>query len=208
MTQLVPGDVWAIVPARSFHTAKSRLEGELAPPTRRRVAQELLLGVIAALRSHGAVGGVVLATDDEHVAAECGAERVRLDRPGEPLASIISGAVDEATAAGARYALIVMADLPLIAPADIDAILAGVAPDRVVLAPDHTGRCTNAMCMPLTASMCLAFGTGESFARHRAASRDAGWMPVTLLRRGLLRDLDVDGDLTGPVRAWIEARVP
>lgn len=202
------GEVWAIVPARSFDTAKSRLEGELAPATRRRVARDLLRGVVSAVRAHAAVAGVILATDDAAVADACDAERVRIDKPDEPLAAIITGAVDDVRRAGARYALVVMADLPLIAPGDVDAMLDRAAEGRVVLAPDHTGRCTNAMCVPLAVPIAMAFGTGESYVRHRDAARAVDHVTVSLLRRGLLRDLDVDGDLSGPVRAWVEARVP
>ncbi len=97
--------------------------------------------------------------------------------------------------------LALAADLPLLAPADVHALLRRAGPDRAVIAPDRLGLGTNAVAAP--PGFPFTFGA-PSFARHVALARAAGLTVIPLRTPGLAVDLDGpwDMDLLGAT-VWI-----
>lgn len=196
--------IWSVTPARSFDTAKSRLSPQMNGVQRIELARRCLQHLLGVLHTAPDVDGVVLATDDDEVAALAAADDlVRWDGPGEGLADIVSGGVETAWAAGADAVLVIMADLPLATTADIAALVSRWSPDSVVIAPDHAGRHTNALLVGRDVPFEMAFGSADSLARHRASARAAAARVTCVARPGLCRDVDRWSDVTRRVSLWL-----
>jgi len=200
---------WALVPARSFRTAKSRLGGK----TRAAVARALFDRVVGVLAQSRLVDGIVVATDGGDVA---GAARVHradalIDLPDQGLAQIIDRGLAHLTALGARAAVVVMADLPLLGPRHVEHLLGALDGSDLALAPDRDQAGTNALALRLPAAMPTCFGNPDSLARHLEAARRHG-LGVCLVRaHGLAFDVDHPADLDELVAGTTpkaEARVP
>jgi 2-phospho-L-lactate/phosphoenolpyruvate guanylyltransferase len=95
---------------------------------------------------------------------------------------------------GATCVALVAADLPLLEPADVAALVAAAHGSGVALAPDSRGSGTNAICLTLPTSFRLHFGPG-SFALHQAEAARCGITAVTITRQGLGFDVDEPADL-------------
>jgi 2-phospho-L-lactate guanylyltransferase len=202
---------WALVPARSFRTAKSRLGGR----ARAAVARALYDRVVGVLAQSRLVDGVVVATDGGDVAAAARlhkADHLIDDPRGAPLASIVDRGLAHLAARGARAAVVVMADLPLLGPRHVEDLLAALDGADLALAPDRDQAGTNALALRLPAALRTCFGNADSLARHLAAA-DAHGLTVRLVRaHGLAFDVDHPADLAelvdGAPPAEAEPRVP
>jgi 2-phospho-L-lactate guanylyltransferase len=179
---------WAIVPAKGFTRGKSRLAPALADAARAALARRLFEHVLDA--TAGAVDGILVATDADEVAAVARGAAVRRDAGAVGLAAVVDAALADVAARGAQRALVLMADLPRITPADIRAVLAALDRAPIVVVPDRYWRHTNALALAPPTRIATAFGTGDSFAAHRAA---AG--ALVLDNENIAFDLDEPGDL-------------
>lgn len=187
---------WALIPARDFATAKSRLGW--TPDRRAALARELLERTIAVVRPR--VSGVLVCTDAAgvvDVAEAAGCAWLR-DPPGASFSEVIDGGLAHLWRRGVTRAVVIMADLPLLAGADVDALLDAVDGDVGAIAPDRHGLGTNAVVLTLSPGDRTCFGHPDSFLRHQARR------PAAVVRRpGLGLDLDVPEDL-----AALQARCP
>ena len=184
---------WALIPAKGFSRAKTRLNPALAPLERAALARRLLLNALSACAGCPQVAGALVVTDCPRVAAlarERGAEAL-LDPPGAGLAAVIGGGLAALTARGASAAVVLMADLPRLAPDDVASMLAALAGADVALAPDGEGEGTNALATRLPPALPSRFGRYGSFGAHREAVRALGLTVAVVRRPGLA--LDVDG---------------
>jgi 2-phospho-L-lactate guanylyltransferase len=191
---------WALVPARSFRSGKSRLAGDPRVGSERaQLARSLfdrVAGVLAGARS---IDGILVATDGADVAAAAaqhGAD-VLFDQPRghapQPLASIIDRGLAQLASRGARAAIVVMADLPAVVPADVARMHDALATADLVLAPDRDLLGTNALAVRLPAPIATRFGHRDSFPRHLTAS---GALRLAVVHSpGLAFDLDQPADL-------------
>src|SRR5579863_5701143 len=143
-----PRPVWAVVPAKSFAHGKSRLSPILPDGERARFASELLAHTLAVLGASG-LDGVLVATDGDDVAALAGTHgaAVLRDSGATGLAAVVDGALVELAARGARAALVLMADLPDLAPGDVRQIVGALAGCDVAVVRDHKGPHTNALAL-------------------------------------------------------------
>lgn len=182
----------AIVPVKALERAKSRLAGVLSPVERRLLVLEMLGRVLTALRQSSATTIWVVSTDAtvRAFAEASGAT------PLEERASDLNGALEQARAvaraAGAEALLVVPADVPLLAPADVAAMAALLAVGAVALAPDAAGRGTNALALrlgPRAAELPFTFGV-DSAARHLRAAAERGLVARTYHAPTLALDVD------------------
>ena len=90
--------------------------------------------------------------------------------------------------------LIVPADLPLIEPADVAALLDAAGGAATIIAPDRAASGTNALLLGPPAAVEPSFGEG-SFARHRGSIAAAGLTCSVVSRPGLALDLDTPTDV-------------
>src|SRR5260370_16769593 len=140
--------IWALVPAKAFDRGKSRLAPALPDPARQAFAQRLFEHVLETIIASHAVDGILVSTDSPAVADAARKYRafVRFDPPGvATLARVVDGGLVELEARGARTALVLMADLPAIQPADVRAVVALLANHQVVLVSAADGRHTNGL---------------------------------------------------------------
>jgi FO synthase len=183
------GRVSAIVVARS-QGAKTRLSSVLSPEGRVALNRSMLKQVLRSLRAARGIERIVLVTSDES-AAQAGVELVRDAGTGQ------SAAVETGLAhvAGTTDAAIVLAaDTPGVSPREIEALIAALAQNDVVIAPDHRGEGTNALALRLPARMRMQFGVA-SLLSHLHSARELGARATILELTGLSRDIDLPEDL-------------
>jgi 2-phospho-L-lactate/phosphoenolpyruvate guanylyltransferase len=188
-------DVWAIVPVKRLSLAKQRLSSILLPHERVKLARTMLHDVLTALRAAAGVKGIIVVSADPAVAkiaqiydaqtaggaAECGLN-----------AAVWTGLRSIERQPGG--ALIVPADVPFAAPAELHAVIAGLAGQPIVLAPATADGGTNALAMRAPGRMAPCFGE-DSFERHRACAGTAS-LGVSIVRAaGLGHDIDRPRDL-------------
>jgi 2-phospho-L-lactate guanylyltransferase len=199
--------VWAVVPVKGFARGKSRLDGVLTKTAREDVARALCEHVLSTLAACDAIEGVLVATDCPQVEAFAesqGALVVRDDpsSPGEEgevavgsLALVVDRALGVLTCQGARAALVLMADLPLLAPDDVRALVAALERAPMVVAPDRAGQGTNALGLSPPNRIPTCFGSETSFPRHVARAESEGIALAIHRSEGTAFDLDSPDDL-------------
>jgi 2-phospho-L-lactate guanylyltransferase len=186
------------VPAKSLARGKSRLRPVLGDPERVAFARGLLEHVLDVLAASG-LDGVLVCTDGDdvaEVAASRGAAVRRDEGRGGSLAHVVDAALADVASRGAAAALVLMADLPRLEPADVAAVLAALEDHDVAIAADHLGRHTNALALSPPTAIATRFGSPESFAEHCAAARAAGLRLGVVERPRIALDVDDPGDIT------------
>jgi 2-phospho-L-lactate guanylyltransferase len=201
--------VWAVVPAKGFARGKSRLDGVLTKAAREDVARSLCAHVLSTLSTSGAIEGILVATDCplvELFAESRGALVIRDDPWKSPLggeaevavgslALVVDRALGALAGRGARAALVLMADLPLLAPDDVRALVAALDRAPLVVAPDRAGNGTNALGLAPPDRILTCFGSETSFHRHVARAESEGMALAIHRSEGTAFDLDSPDDL-------------
>ena len=166
----------AVVPMKSMDLAKSRLSAVLDPAGRRALAGQMLDHVLQTLR-------------------EAGIASVRVADGDRDLNTDVAAAARLVQEEGATELLLVMADLPYLAPADIATVLEAGRKSAVVIAEAKDGG-TNALLLRPPTLLDFAFATHRPSASfHAEAARNAGIEPIVVRSSGLSRDIDTPGDL-------------
>lgn len=189
-----------MVPVKGFARGKSRLSPVLADDERARFARELFEHVLGVLVSSEVIERVVVATDADDVAELAVVRGAVVIRDGgravEPgttrLAHVVDGALSQVHG---DAAVVMMADLPRIIPADVRAVVDALATHDAVVVRDHLGAHTNVLAMRPPAAMRTRFGRDDSFASHCAALSSAGMSWVQLDNERLAFDVDEPADL-------------
>jgi 2-phospho-L-lactate guanylyltransferase len=187
--------ICAIVPVKPLQIAKSRLSDLLTVPERRALVLAMLDDVLTALGAARGIERIGVISADTTVlarAAALGADGL-LDTAGD-LNAALADAAGHYAALGASASLIVHADVPLAAPAEIERLMAA-QPERpsAVIAPSRDGG-TNALLASPPLALPFRFGAG-SLARHVEAARERG-LPIANVRSpGLELDVDRPDDL-------------
>ncbi len=187
---------FAILPVKGFDRAKQRLAGGLSPGPRQALVEAMFADVLVALRRTRGVERTVVVTGDrgaQRIAAGYGAEAI--DDAGEGHVQAAMLGIEHVLERGARRALLVPGDCPLLDPLELDALLAAsAAAPGVVIVPDRHGTGTNALLLSPPGAMQPAFGPG-SCALHVAAARAARLQPDVELVDSLALDIDTPEDL-------------
>lgn len=188
---------FAILPVKPLAAGKSRLAAILTDAERvafnRRLTRHVLTVAIAAL---GADRTIVVSRDPAVLALARARRAIAVDEQGESglNAALVQGTA-EAQGRGADAVLVLPVDLPLLAPADIEAMIAAAAGAQpaAVVAPDRHEAGTNALLLAPPALLPFAFGQG-SFAAHLESARRAGIEPIVVRREALAFDIDTTAD--------------
>lgn len=189
--------LWAIVPVKPLRRGKSRLAEVLTQDERTDLNRRLLAHTLGTLTAIPELEHVLVISRDQaalSLARDYGARTVQ--ESGAPQLNL---ALARATIVVKNYAtrgvLIVPADLPLITPEDVRAMLERAEdPPVVVVAPDHRREGTNALLVCPVGLIEYEFGPG-SFERHcERALRAEARLEICELP-SLALDMDLPEDL-------------
>jgi len=178
--------VSVVVPFRGAG-GKHRL-APLSEPARAELALAMLGDVLEACVSVGATAVVSNDGPAGDVAAELGASVVA--DPGGGQGAAVAAALALVTEGPA---LVVNADLPLVRPADLLALLASVPPGGLAYAPAADGT-TNALALASPLLFAPLYGRGSA-ARFAAHAEQLGRVAVAAPLPGLVTDVDTLDDL-------------
>jgi 2-phospho-L-lactate guanylyltransferase len=201
--------LWVIVPMRGLAASKSRLAPVLDAAERVALNRALLERTLAVIGKWcGTTRRCVVVSPCTRVLAlarTAGAVAAR--EGGRPVGLNRAAAVGvaQARARGAERSLILVADLPFLSEAALDALARAAAVHPIVVAPDRTGAGTNALAVETGIDFDFSFGP-KSFDAHRAAAEHAGLSPCVVRHRDLQFDLDTPEDLVtagGGDRPWV-----
>jgi len=189
--------LWAIVPVKPLRRGKSRLANVLTQDERTDLNRRLLVHTLDTLTAIPELDQVLVISRDQSalsLAREHGARTVQEN--GAPKLNL---ALARATVVAQQYAtrgvLILPADLPLITPEDIYAMLERAKnPPVVVVVPDRHRQGTNALLVCPAGLLDYEFGPG-SFSRHCERARAAGARLEIFELPSLALDMDLPEDL-------------
>lgn len=201
---------WAVVPLKGAPSAKSRLAEGLGAAERADLARHMAEDVLAALGAARGVDGIALLAPPG-VAAEVAAGgparaaaglRVLHDDPAAGLNGNLDAAAALLAREGAGALLVVHADLPLLAAADVESLLAAhraaaAQGPAVTLAPAARDGGTNGLALSPPAALPCRFGA-DSARRHREAAARLGIRCTSVDLPGFARDVDTMDDV-----AWL-----
>jgi 2-phospho-L-lactate guanylyltransferase len=188
--------MWAIVPLKSPHLAKSRLAAVLSSDERRACFFELAQRAIHALRATRGIEQVAVVTADEEVAAfarSLGAH-VLPEVVEAGTAQAFSTALEQLRPHALRQILMVAGDLPLVSSRALEVVVDAASRHEIVIVPDRFQAGTNALACSPPDAIAPCFGP-DSYARHLAAARASGRTHCTLSLDELAFDIDVPADL-------------
>lgn len=189
--------LWAIVPVKPLGRGKSRLSSVLSQKERTDLNRHLLAHTIDTLSAIQEIEHVLVISRDPGalaLAREHGART--LQENGAPKLNVaLARATIVAKNHATRGVLIVPADLPLITPEDVRAMLdRSKNPPVVVVAPDRHQRGTNALLVCPAGLIEYDFGPG-SYQRHCERTRQAGARLEICELPSLALDVDLPEDL-------------
>ncbi len=190
-------NLWVIIPVKPFVRAKSRLSAALTPAERSELAERLLRHVLGVVRQTPQVAGTLVISRDSKVLAiarDFGANTVA--ESGTPeLNSALMRATQVVSIWRADAVLVLPADLPLISPEDIAAMIElARSSQTVVIATDANQDGTNALLIRPPGLIPYAYGEG-SYERHTRLAQDARATVKLYQSDRLALDIDLPEDL-------------
>jgi 2-phospho-L-lactate/phosphoenolpyruvate guanylyltransferase len=184
----------AILPVKSFSAAKQRLGSLLGSGSRHALAQAMFQDVLSSLRKVEGIEQIVVVASEPSVEFAADEQVVLLeDEDADGQSPAVAAGIRWAIASGFERVLLVPGDTPLLAPAEIDALLAD-APEAVVIVPDRHGTGTNGLLLQPPTAIEPSFGP-DSMARHVAAAEAAGVTHRVERVQSLMFDVDTSEDL-------------
>ena len=200
--------LWVVMPVKDLPDAKQRLGAVLDARERQELFRAMLEDVLSALAASTGLAGLLLVTRDpqaRRLATRYGARVLVEDENRGHTAASSLGARTLAQE-GVSGMVQLPADIPLVTPEDIAAVLQvhGEAP-AVTLAPSRDQRGSNAVACSPPDLLPLRFGD-DSFLPHLLRARALGIEPQIVKRPGLALDVDTPADLAAFLAAPSETR--
>jgi 2-phospho-L-lactate/phosphoenolpyruvate guanylyltransferase len=197
----------AILPVKSFGSAKQRLGSLLGAGSRHALAQAMFQDVLSALRKVESIEQVIVVASEPSVEFEIEEQIVLLEdnlQEGQSPAALIG--IRWALESGFERVLLVPGDTPLLSVEEVGALLTRAEADgtAVVIVPDRHGTGTNALLLSPPTAIEPSFGPG-SLERHVAATQAAGMSHRVEPVPSLVFDVDTSEDLE-VVAAAIDAQ--
>ncbi|MEJ6010454.1 2-phospho-L-lactate guanylyltransferase [Novosphingobium aquae] len=182
-----------VIPVRPPEEGKSRLASVLSPHARAALVERMFRHVLDIAVASVPTAQVYVVSRSPfllNLAEQRGARPVREESSG------LNPALEQATAlCDPELPLLVLsADLPVLTPSDIAALLDALDQADVVAATDIAGSGTNALLLRRPGLIAFAFGP-DSLTRHHAATDSASLRFSTIRPHGLASDVDLPADL-------------
>lgn len=188
---------WALIAAKGFARAKSRLDSALPAHERRALASAMFEHVLDACMRCSQLHGTLVATDGDDVAEHARRRNAAVlrDEAAGSLAAVIDAGLSLLRAGEATHVLVIMADLPLLKPCDVSELLGSLRRRDLVITPDLQRRGTSALGVRLDLDFQSCFGHDDSLQRHlRQAARISARSAVHYNPR-IAFDVDTPEDL-------------
>jgi 2-phospho-L-lactate guanylyltransferase len=183
----------AVVPLKRLDEAKGRLAGVLTPHERALLARKMLDHVLNAILSSTLIDIVAVITPDDTLPLP--PDVTLLPQKGSGLNRILEQGRRWSIEQNADALLIIFADLPLLTPRDLDALVkAADKPNTIVLAPDRHGGGTNALLAHPPSLAHFNFGP-HSYRRHLQAAARVDARSIAYTSPGTTLDIDTPDDL-------------
>ena len=195
--------IFALLPVKAPGQAKQRLNGFLGAAEREALARVMYEEVLAALCAARGLDRIVVVTSDEATARHARRTGALVFEEQEQLSHSHSAdaAARRALQMGAKTALLVPIDVPLVAPVEIEEMIAA-AEAGLVIVPSADGAGTNALARTPPDVIESRFGPG-SFQAHLEQAQARGVAVEVLRPPGLVFDIDTPEDV-----AELLARAP
>lgn len=194
----------AILPVKSFGTAKQRLGALIEQDARSRLMRAMLADVLDALAGVPELEQVLVVTANPLAADLEGDPRVKVlhdnREDGQSAAALIG--IRHAREAGFERVLLVPGDAPLLDSGELSALLA--RPEPLAIVPDRHGTGTNGLVLSPVDAFDPSFGPG-SLERHQAAATATGLPFAVDPLPSLVLDVDTPDDLDATAAA-LDAR--
>ncbi len=189
--------LWVVMPVKDLANAKQRLATVLSAAERQALFRAMMEDVLSTLAASPGLAGILMVTRDPQaraLAVRYGA-RVLAEAANRGHTAASRLGARTLAAEGAIGMLQLPADIPLVTPADVEALLQahGSAPS-VTLAPSRDRRGSNAVACSPPDLLPLRFGE-DSFLPHVQRARALGIEPRVVERPGLALDVDTPADL-------------
>ena len=178
----------ALVPLKSFASAKRRLRVHLSDEETAALVKQLAMGVLVACRPLT----TWIVTDDadiEEFAAEIGLHAFRPSRPG-----LNEGVFEAYRLASEDFAHVVVIHADIAAPDGLGSFDYG---EGITLFTDHTGLGSNVLSLPTGIDFAFHYGV-DSASCHIAESHRLGMEPRVIKDSPWRFDIDLPQDLTRP----------
>ena len=183
---------WIVIPIKAPQACKTRLSPALDDSERQSLVAAMLRQTLSAAQVMAGRDRVLLLGPSRHGLAE---DTPLLADPGGGLNVALASARDAAIVQDVDRLICLSADLPMIEPGDVAALL-DVPRDAIALGPDRAGTGTNALSLPLPAAAQFRFRYGEcSSDAHRAEAARLGLPFLCLERPRLALDIDRPEDI-------------
>ena len=186
---------FAILPVKTFSSAKRRLEGRLESRRREALVEAMFTDVLRAL-GKTRVDQILVVTGSRD------AQRIARDHAAVVLTDAETGhndaaglGINAALDAGADRVVLVPGDCPRLDPAEFDDLVSHpVSAPSVLIVPDRHGTGTNALVLTPPNAISPAFGPG-SCQRHMELARARGASTEIVHVPSLALDIDTPEDL-------------
>ena len=183
----------ALIPVKALDEAKSRLAGHMTLHQRKNLVLDMLHHVLQVLQQSNMLEQITVVSPDLQVldyARIWGVHALIEELPGHN-AALHAAALQET---GTTALLTIAADLPLLQPGDIDALIERSLHYPVVLAPSRDGTGTNALLVQPPLALPYLFGVNSL---HKYVQAAKEWQLGSTIYNsiGLALDIDTIDDL-------------
>ncbi len=188
---------FAILPVKPLARAKSRLARALKAPTRAALVRSIFSRTLDVIAQVERIDGVIVVSRDLTI-LELARQRnaIALAESDSGLNPAITHAAQWAAQHHAQAVIVIPVDLPLITPADLDALIDRAVEEHcIVIAPDRHDEGTNVLLVRPPNAIRFAYGA-SSFNAHRAQATQLGLTVHEYRSSTTAFDIDVPEDLT------------
>jgi len=199
-------DNWAVIPVKGLTESKTRLSTYLQGDKRRILVEALLDDVLSSIIRSKSYGTIMVVSPDENVGSRIRSQDVSfLKQTGIGLNRAVEQANRLATLGHARSLTTVLADIPLVEPADFKELVSLGSPGRrVVMAPSKKGG-TNLMLTSPPGVIPPSYGRW-SYSKHLRRAQAYGINTYSMSNGRISFDIDTLSDLVELRRLDPEAK--
>lgn len=199
-------DNWAVIPVKGLTESKTRLSTYLQGDRRRILVEALLDDVLSSIIRSKSYRTIMVVSPDENVGSRIRSQDVSfLKQTGTGLNRAVEQANRLATLGHARSLTTVLADIPLVEPADFKEFVGLGSPGRrVVMAPSKKGG-TNLMLTSPPGVISPSYGRW-SYSKHLRQAQAEGLTAYSVSNGRISFDIDTMSDLVELRRLDPEAK--